>query len=208
MDLARAIALRQHQRTIRLLAVLRAIWQMKRPDHDNRPSLLTLPVEILQAIRDLLPLNSAACFIISNRKLLRILGSKTLHSLREKDRVWERKCFLMTLEKDLPGWQLCHPCSIFHPIDLNSGPKSIWFNNREPNCVQVSGYVHIDAFFKVRYQHAQLIMNRYRFGLPYVNDLKRLCHHYQRTALGTYTECTITAFIEESRLVMRVTSRL
>ena len=208
MDIARAIALRQYQRTIRLLALLRAIWQMITPDHDNGPSLLTLPVEILQYIRDLLPLNSAACFIISNRKLLRILGSKTLHSLKEKDHVWERKGFLMTLEKDLPDWQLCHPCSLFHPLDLNNGPKSVWWHDDEPNCVQLNGHVYIDAMFKVRYQHVQLIMNRYRFGLPYVNDLKRLCYHYQSPAPDSYVESTITAFIEDSALVMRVTLRL
>ena len=216
MDLAKAIALRQHQRTMRLLAVFRAIWRMMTPGHDrmimpghhNGPSLLNLPVEILQYIRDLLPLNSAACFIISNKDLLRILGSKTLHSLKEEDHASERKLFLMTLEKELPDWQLCHPCSLFHPIDQNSCPKSVWQRFQEPKCVQLNGHVRIDAIFKVRFQHVQLIMNRYRFGLPYVNDLKKLDYHYQDSRPDSYAESTVTAFIEDSGLIMRVTSRL
>ena len=238
MEIARAIALRQHQRTMRLLAVFRAIWQMGTPGHGKSPSpltlpveilqnkdasllalpveilqnkdasLLTLPVEILQYIRDLLPLDSAACFIICNRSLLRILGSKTLHFLKEEDHVWERRRFLIMLEKELPDWQLCHPCSRFHPVDMNSRPQSLWGEDDEPKCVQLSGYANIDAFFKVRFQHVQLIMNRYRFGLPYVNDLKRLNYNYHESAPDSHVESTVTAIIEDSGLVMQVTSSL
>ena len=223
MYLAKAMALRQHQRTMRLLAISQAIWgmitpahdqmterahdRMTVPAHDNCSSLLALPPEILQYIRDLLPLNSAACFIISNKNLLRILGSKTLHSLKEKDHAWERKLFLMTLEKELPDWQLCHPCSRFHPIDRKSTPESVG-SSSTPKCVQINGRVKMDIFFRVRFQHVQLIMNRYRFGLPYVNDLKRLNYHYQVSIPDSCAESTVTAFIENSKLFMRVTSRL
>ena len=223
MEIARAIALRQHQRTMRLLAVFRAVWQMRTPGHGKNPSpltlpvkimqnkdpsLLTLPVEILQYVRDLLPLDSAACFIICHRSLLRILGSKSLHSLKEEDHVWERRRFLITLEKELPDWQLCHPCSRFHPIDVDNWPESYWRYDEETKCVELNGYVNIDTFFKVRFQHVQLIMNRYRFGLPYVNDLKKLNYNYQESAPDSHVESTVTAFIEDSGLVMRVTSKL
>ena len=223
MKIVRAIALRQGQSALRFLAVFRTVWRMITPGHDagasprtlpmeilqyKGPSLLTLPVEILQSIRDLLPLDSAACFIICNRDLLKILGSKTLHSLKEEDRIWERRRFLMTLEKELPEWQLCHPCSRFHPIDVDNWPESLWRYHDEPRCVQLNGYVNINAFFNVRFQHVQLIMNRYRFGLPYVNDLKRLYYSHHDSAPDSHAESTVIAFIEDSGLVMRVTSRL
>lgn len=198
--------LRLHQRTIRVVAMLRTISRTRTPNCANGPSLLTLPVKIVQHIRDILPLSSAVCFTISSRHLLGILGSQTLHSLRETGHAWERKCFLVALERDLPGWQLCYPCSVFHPVDPSNGPKSLWLNDRE----QENGIVDFSLRFKVRYQHAQLVMNRYRFGLPYTSDLERLCHqyHYQPQDRESYFESIITASIENGGLVLLVTSRV
>ena len=188
--------------------MLRTIWRMKTPNCANGLSLLTLPVEILQSIRDLLPLSSVVCFTISSRHLLRILGSKTLHSLREKGHAWERKCFSVALEIDLPDWQLCYPCSLFHPVDPSNGPKSLWRDEGEPECVQETGIIDFHVQFNVRYQHVQLVMNRYRFGLLYTSDLERLCHHYQSRDRDSYVESIITASIENGGLILLVNSRV
>ena len=107
--------------------MLRAIWRMKAPDRKNGPSLPNLPVEILQSIRNLLLVSSAACFTISSRHLLRILGSKSLHSLRGSGCAWEE------MERDLPNWQLCHPRSLFRPSLLHC--QSTRINHSETNIV-------------------------------------------------------------------------
>ena len=208
MNLVRATCSTLHRHATRMFAILRAIWRMKAPDSENGPPLQKLPVEILQSIRDLLPLSSAACFTISSRHFLRILGNKTLHSLGEKGHAWEKKCFLVSLERDLPEWQLCHPCLVFHPVDRSNGSKSSWCYDDEPECAQVSGIVRITDLFIVRFQHAQLIMNNYRFGLPYISDLEMLCQHYELRRSDSYVESTITASIENGGLVVFIISRL
>ena len=113
----------------------------------------------------------------------------------------------MALERDLPDWQLCYPCSLFHPVDPSKGPKSPWLSQDEPGCVQISGMMFLDSCFKLRYHHEQLTMNRHRFGLPYMSDLERLCHRYA-CRLGDSHEGTISASIEGCGLVMPVRSSL
>ena len=217
MAWAKTVLLKTYKHTTRVFAMLRAVWRARTPNRENSPPLLTLPVEILHLIRDLLPLSSAVCFTITSRHLLGTLGSETLHSLRESSHDSEKKSFLTALERDLPDWQLCHPCSLFHPVDPRNGPKTFWllWSNgvNIPDCVDRSGAIYFDTWFHVRYEHVQLVMNRYRYGLPYSSHLKRLCHHYKRhygdLCLGpSHVESTFTASIENGALVMLVTSRL
>lgn len=208
MDIVKPRQSRLYRYTTRVSAMLRAIWRMKTQHRKTGPSLLTLPVEILLCIRDFLPLGSAVCFTISSRHLLGSLGCKPLHSLREKGHASEKKRFLVALERDLPNWQLCHPCLLFHPVNPSNGPKSLWLDDHKPSCVQASGIVDISAQLQLRYQQAQLIMNRYRFGLPYANELERLCHHYQLRHSNSLLEITTTAYIEDGGLAILAISKL
>lgn len=208
MDIVKATHLRLYQYTTRVSAMLRAICRMKTQHRENGPSLLALPVEILLSIRDFLPLSSAVCFTISSRHLLGGLGCKPLHSLREKDHASEKKRFLVALERDLPSWQLCHPCLLFHPVNPSNGPKPLYLDDGKPTCVGASGVVDISTMLQLRYHQAQLIMNRYRSGLPYANELERLCHHYQLPYSNSCVENTITAYIEDGGLVILANSKL
>lgn len=160
-----------------LFPIVQFLWPAKDATCKECLSLPMLPVEIIQFIRDLLlesSLSSAVSFAITSRTLLRILGNECLHSLRSKDQVAEKKVFLLLMEKDLPNWQLCHPCSLFHPVNEGIGPESKWRSREEASCVQKSGVIFCTKRFRVRYKDAQLLMNRYRFGLPYAKDLNRL----------------------------------
>lgn len=197
-----------YQYTTKFSAMLRAIWPFKSQHRENDPALLTLPVEILLSIRDFLPLDSAVCFTISSRHLLGSLGNRPLHSLREKGHASEKKRFLVALERDLPDWQLCHPCLLFHPVSPSSEPKPLYSGDGQTSCVYASGVVDITARLQLRYHQAQLIMNRYRFGLPYANDLERLCGCYNSENSDYSIDIKITAYIEDGGLAFLAISKL
>lgn len=208
MDSALVAPSALHRGTVSFFTLLWKIWQAITPPHKPGLLLLMLPVEILQHIHDLLPLSAAVSLSLSSRKMLSLLGSKSLHSLRAEDQITEKKRFLLALEKDLPGWQLCHPCSLFHPLDPNSQPGSMWCYSREPQCVQASGMIHFDITFRLRYQHAQVLMNRYRFGLPHEHHLRMLSKDYEIRLDDTVLESSIKASIISGGLVMQVVSKL
>lgn len=204
----KAMQLRLYRYTTRVSAMLRAICRMKAQHRKDGPSLLTLPVEILLSIRDFLPLGSAVCFTISSRHLLGSLGWKLLYSLREKVNASEKKRFLVALERDLPNWQLCHPCLLFHPVSPSNRPEPMYLRDGKTTCVLASGVVDVSVKLQLRYHQAQLIMNHYRFGLPYANELERLCHHYQLRRSDSCVEITITAYIEDGGLAILAISKL
>jgi hypothetical protein len=122
-------------------------------------SLSSLPVEILLHIQDHLPLSSAACLILCSRHMMAALGSQSLCSLKADGQARERRLLLITLQKDLPEWLLCYPCSRFHPVKPHEGPRDIWRYDREPTCVQENGVAYLTTDYRIRYQHAQLVMN-------------------------------------------------
>ena len=208
IDPAMVASSRLHRAVTSFLASIRTIFRAKTPTCQQGLSLPTLPVEILQYIRDILPLSSAVALTISSRNMLHLLGSESLHSLRAKHQATEKKRFLVAMEKDLPDWQLCHPCSLFHPVDSQKGPNSVWYYTHEPKCVRANGLLCITPRFRIRYEHAQLLMNRYRFGLPFVNDLKRLSQDYELLLPDTILKSTITASIVDGGLLIQVASQL
>ena len=124
---------------------------VKAINNQNSP-FLALPVEIIQYISAaFLPADAAASLALCGRSMLKILGSQTLRSLNRS--AIERTRFLKNLEKDLPGWLLCHHCSTFHPVDQNGDPYQRWRFFNERKCVRVNGVVSIGYGCYIRYEY-------------------------------------------------------
>jgi hypothetical protein len=175
------------------------------PLPDEPPLLFMLPGEILQIISDFLPVSSASCLILSSRKLLGTLGKRSWHLLRSEDQVDEREHFLAMLERDLPDWQLCHPCSLFHPVEQDEGPNTYWTSRRVPECVRRNGFVFITSAFKIRFEHAQLLMNQYRFGRAY--NLQRLSNTHTLSITNLEREVVTWPEIIAGELLIRMTQK-
>ncbi|KAL8903951.1 MAG: hypothetical protein Q9207_003598 [Kuettlingeria erythrocarpa] len=179
-----------------------------RNDRRKRPPLLDLPVEILQTIQDLLPLASAVSLALTHKSLLRILGTGFIHSINLPANASQRTDFLLSLQQDLPAWQFCHPCLLFHPFDKAVNPRTLWLHD-EPECAQISGCVFFLSDYYLRYQHAQWVMNRHRSGTLCEDDLNFLAHEYIRPAYGGKDiRAVITASIENGGLAIYLASTL
>lgn len=170
----------------------------------QRSGFLDLPVEIIQMIQDLLPLASTVSLALTCRDMRKILGDKPLRSINLPVNVDQRKDFLLGLQKDLSDWQFCHPCSVFHPLQKEVDARTIWRHD-EPDCVQISGRVSFLPNFRVRYQHAQLVMNRYRFGTLHKDDLGILSYESVNSYGG---QRVITPSIEDGGLAIYMTTTL
>ena len=120
-----------------------------------------LPKEILQYIRDLLPLSSAAAFALSNRTLLRVLGGGSLKSLQARNNVNKRGLLLSLVARTLPEWQFCHYCSLLHPVDPEKSIISDWNWRKEPRCIRKSGLLEIDVGIQIPFELVYVLMKRY-----------------------------------------------
>lgn len=148
---------------------------------EQRTNLSMLPAEILQNVSDFLPVSSAVSFTLCSRRVLWLLGDQAFRSLRSTDQTAEKKLFLTLLEKDLPDRLLCHHCILFHPVAQDNRPENRWRFNHEPECDRASGVIHMAVPFKIRYRHAQLLMNHYRFRRAHQINLERLSYQDTRT---------------------------
>lgn len=142
--------------------------------NNGRPAILDLPAEILQMIEELLPPSSAVSLALTCRRLLKTLGNESLRRINLPSNVSHRTDFLLSLQRERPNWQYCHPCSIYHPSEQHRsrhlGLLCLF------DCVQISGCVFFFSNFRIHYHQAQWVMNRHRFGTLRPEDLKRLCY--------------------------------
>ena len=169
----------------------------------QRPGgLLDLPVEIILIIQNFLPLASAVSLALTHRCLLHIRGDKLLRSINVPANADQRKDFLLSLQKDLPKWQFCHPCSVFHPLQKKVTTCTIW-NYHEPDCVHFSGQVYFMPYFQISYHHAQLVMNRYRFGTLHKDGLKSLAYKHNSSCFG---HIVVTPSIKDGGLAIYMTT--
>ena len=178
------------------------------PDYKARREFSSLPVEILLRIRDFLPLSSAACLLVCSRYMVMALGNQCLNSLRAEDQIIERRRFLILLQKDLPDWQLCNRCSLFHPVRASEGPQAGWRYGSEPPCVEENGYIYLTLDFNIRYENVQLLMDRYRFGRSYTKELEALSFNFSRIHHDSTLEGKIWGEIVAGQFLLRVSQRL
>ena len=87
------------------------------------------------------------------------------------------------------------------------GLKRAWSYFDEPECLRTSGVVYITMHYKLRYQHAQLLMNHYRFGRAYQINLERLCHKHTVTLGDANIRTEVWGRIVVGELLVRVTSK-
>ena len=188
--------------------LLPTTWRRKPQVGDHSLKLSMLPSEILQHISGFLPVSSAVSFVLCSRRFLWLLGDQALHCLRSAGQAPERKLFLTLLEKDISDWSFCHCCTLFHPVAQDDGPEKGWRYFDEPECVRRSGVVHLTMGFRIRYQHAQLLMNHYRFGRAHQMNLERLSHKLTVARGDTTIKTEIWARIVLGELLVRVNSKL
>lgn len=192
---------------VRFLTGFRPDQADRVPGRKPRPELSSLPVEILLHIQDFLPISSAACLNLCSRHLKTVLGSRALDSLRAEDQIPERRGFLMLLQKDLPDWLFCHPCTLLHPVKVLEGPWDRWHYEGEPPCVQLKGCIYLAIDFNIRYQHAQVLMNQYRSGRSYTKHLEALSFKFSRISRNSTLEGSIWGEIVAGQLLLRFTQR-
>ena len=87
------------------------------------------------------------------------------------------------------------------------GLCSVIPGNHHVNKPMVS-YSYLDAKFRLRYQHAQLLMNHYRLGGPYKTTLERLSHIYSISLNDTVLQNASSADIAAGELIVQIDSRL
>lgn len=181
----------------------------KEPKGADQGLILTmLPVEILLQIKDFLPLRSAVSLTICCRELFLQFGDQSLRCSRSADQLLERKLFLFLLESDLADWRLCHHCIVYHPVAKDCRPGSLKYYLEEPDCVVMSGNVHMDVSYILQYHDAQLLMNNYRFGRPYRKVLEGLSRTSTATVGDTAIETKVWGCIVSGELLLRVSARL
>lgn len=115
-----------------------------------------LPVEIFQRIMDFLPLHSAACLILSRKRLDFTLGERTLRALRANKR--ERLNFLLTMQKDWKELVICFPCEKLHPVMNCPSLETSLGCCREAPCTMADGVIELWYRYVLRWHHAHMIM--------------------------------------------------
>ena len=145
--------------------------------------LYRLPNELIQAIGNMLPLSSAACFSATSRKLLFILGTQYLSNLR-----WatndEQASFLSLIGEEIPCCNNSEVCSPTHRSALGIRSLQPYGLPRERMCPIIEDYRsssidyllsrHMKGVYyelgSTRHQitrhEVQLYIQLYRSGLP------------------------------------------
>lgn len=117
-----------------------------------------LPVDVLLCIVDFLPLNSAASFIFSRKKLVSTIGHRTRLALQAEESRRERLHFLYTMQRDWKGWVICFQCEKLHPVKR----ELLIYPQRHPldegPCSETDGIVELLPHHRLRWQHAHMIM--------------------------------------------------
>ena len=154
-------------------------------------TLVSLPNELLQHIASFLPITSAASLAFSGRHLRQALGDQYWLPLKDVTRSPLKLDFLIMLERDLPGYVLCHCCNRLHSWIAEETPRraSQWgevATRRECIMRDQIKLDHVPAY-DLRFRHCQLVMNAYRYG-PAHGIFWTLCHTSGDTAEADYPQ--------------------
>jgi hypothetical protein len=180
----------------------------------NQPlptGLLGLPPEVIMCVADFLPLHSAASLAFCNRTLSHLLGTQCWEPLRQRN-YEARTEFLSTLAKDLPGYFVCHICSLLH---LSSGVHPpgptesrlsqnflpcVWYDSCISHRSPRSPYI-------LKFAHVQLAMKRHHYGFDHGISLDSLSHtEVEECIFEEYSSTTllsVDARIASDELLMR-----
>lgn len=115
-----------------------------------------LPVELFQCIMDFLPLDSAACLILSRKTLASARGEQTWLALQANKK--ERLNFLLTMQRDWKEWIICFSCEKLHPSKKCPSLETDVCSLNEPPCTKADGFVELTFWYVLRWHHAHMIM--------------------------------------------------
>ena len=125
-------------------------------DSSTAVGLDKLPVDILQCITDFLPLDSAACLILSKKELASAMGDRIWPALHANS--WPRIKFLQTMQRDWKEWVICWSCEKLHPLKKCPSLKTGIGSAGEPPCTMAAGVVDLMTGHMLRWRHAHMIM--------------------------------------------------
>jgi hypothetical protein len=152
---------------------------------DSSPSpLLSLPPEIVAAIRAHLPDESAAALALTSRHFFRHLAPSCAALDKE-----QRLAVLAWLEKDTPDLYLCYDCEKLHtwrrgkPYREGIAPDDVCCGSLYKSRFSVPPH----ESYSLRFHVAQLVMNRHCYGEGHGLPLDALSHQSTRYDEGVAT---------------------
>jgi len=183
-----------------------------KPKETKRAMLVSLPTELLQHIASFLSNASAASLTLSSRLIRRALGDQHWLSLKDVTCSDERRDFLAMLERDLPGYVLCHCCNRLHRWLAEESPRrtSAWgAATAQRECVMRDQLKleHVPAY-DLSFRHCQLVMNAHRYGPKHGILLDALSHVWRYSHGESTTQVFISARIAFDELILRVRFRI
>lgn len=166
---------------------------------NHSPSMLErLPTELLQLIARQLPLSSAASLSLCSKRICHVVGLQYRHNLSSQTR--EKQDFLVLIERDYPGYWLCHVCTKLHPRPR----QALEYNGRSPSrgsrrsvpryyelfrnrCCNRSGlnawYPVLRPSLRITHPMVHLAMNRHFFGPSHGISLDVFSTPFQRDVI-------------------------
>lgn len=190
------------------------------PDHKSSQSgseelhcllLEKLPPELIIYTTRFLSPDAASLFALSCHSIFAILGTRYWESLKSKDKKDRRLAFLSLLERDVPQYIFCYPCKILH-VPHNEfrkdyaeppAPLPLDLDIFGTNCSRAHRWNQVDKniCFGFRFSNFQMVMKRYRSGLPYSHYLSQLTYVGKHIP---YNRTNLHAKIITGSLILRV----
>ena len=173
--------------------------------------LLDLPPEAILCIADFLPAHSAASLAFCNHSLSQVLGPQCWKPLRQHNHE-ARIAFLSALAKDLPGYFVCHICSLLHLSSrvLPPRPTESGLFQNSLRCVRNDASLSHRmprSPYILKFAHVQLAMKRRHYGLDHGISLDSLSHtEVEERNFKEYCSTTllsVDARIASEELLMR-----
>ena len=149
-----------------------------------------LPRELIQYVRDLLPVYSAAALALTSKDMLCVVGSEALVQLWGKDRNAKAlEEFLVLLERDVPQAYTCLQCLKLRDFDelMQHSKRSSRQSSKlvhDGECKYRNTSIHTGSVWKyIRFSALHLAMKEYS-TLATTESLQKLCFANDRTDFG------------------------
>lgn len=174
----------------------------RRARNHSSSILERLPFELLRLIARQLPLSSAASLSFSSKSICYVVGLQYWHDLSSQ--TLEKEKFLAFIEKDHPGYWLCHVCTILHPrpyrtLDYNGNPPCRGTRHPVPKCIRNYGlfgsgfddtsglntwYPYLRPTLEITHPMVHVAMNRHLFGPSHGDSLDVFFKPFQEDVIN------------------------
>lgn len=183
----------------------RAIERVAKSDQGSSAILMLdhLPVEILLRVAEFLPLDSAACLILSRKLRALSIGHRSWLALQSKD--IQREKFKIFLQNELEKWVKCCRCQKRHCVKRKPLSFIQVIRLDELFCSQDDGTVELMPNYYLRWLHAHVIMELHRLDSTKTTWLNALSHVILKNELP-YTHCC--ARVANGNLLLKLDYRI